>query len=71
MASDEKDLKQEIVLNESDKPKDQVLKAGQTVDLENYENDDEFGGYESRKKIERRLLLKTDIRFMIMIISEL
>ena len=71
MASDEKDLKQEIVLNEYDKPKDQVLKAGQTVDLENYENDDEFGGYESRKTIERRLLLKTDIRFMIMIISEL
>ena len=71
MASDEKDLKQEIVLNEYDKPKDQVLKAGQTVDLENYENDDEFGGYESRKTIERRLLLKTDLRFMIMIISEL
>ena len=71
MASDEKDLKQEIVLNEYVKPKDQILKAGQTVDLENYENDDEFGGYESRKTIERRLLLKTDLRFMIMIISEL
>ncbi|TIA71112.1 hypothetical protein E3P92_02793 [Wallemia ichthyophaga] len=42
---------------------------GTTVDLETYNNDDdEFGGYENRKKMERKLVFKTDLRMSIMII---
>lgn len=44
---------------------------GTTVDLETYNNDDdEFGGYENRKKMERKLVFKTDLRMSIMIISK-
>ena len=66
---DEKDLKQEY--EEHEVAPGGELRHGQTVDLETYSNDDEeFGGYENRKKMERKLLWKTDARFAIMIISE-
>lgn len=63
---DEKDIKNE--LEEHEIAPDA---ANGTVDLETYSNDDEeFGGYENRKKMERKLLFKTDLRMSIMIISE-
>ena len=67
MNLEEKDLKNE--LEEHEVAPDAVAANG-TVDLETYSNDDEeFGGYENRKKLERKLLWKTDARFAIMIIS--
>lgn len=70
MLIEEKDFKQEAEFHENAQPRGELQK-GQTIDLESYANDDEeFGGYENRKKIERRLLLKTDARFLVMVISE-